>query len=208
MTRVGAFVAGAIAGGASVAVYVLWTRRRIKTSHSSFMKGEYGYGTHPTKGGGAISIRLARRADVGKVLRLIQGLALYENQPLSAVEVTESDLALHFSLYQCILAETSASEPVAFALFYPSYSTWQGPCIYLEDLFVQKEHRGRGLGALLLKTVAAEAYARGCKRLHWNALDWNTPALKFYEKIGAKQLSEWLTLRMGRPEIAKLLSLS
>lgn len=207
MTGIRAFVAGTLGGGASVAVYVLWRRRRLKTTHASFKKGEYGFGMHPAKGG-AISIRLARRADVAKILRLIQGLALYEKKPLSAVEVTESDLARHFSLYQCILAETEASEAVAFALFYPSYSTWQGPCIYLEDLFVQEEHRGHGLGGLLLKTVAAEAYARGCKRLHWNALDWNTPALKFYEKIGAKQLSEWLTLRMGRPEIAKLLNLS
>ncbi|KAJ8610826.1 hypothetical protein CTAYLR_006473 [Chrysophaeum taylorii] len=208
------FVAGAIAGGSSVAVYVLWMsrrRRRLLFLSAPYKCGEYGIGVHPVKDGD-VTIRLATPGDAHKMIALIQGLALYERKPISTVEVTEANLVADGfgpnPRFHCLLAEIDNGDAIGFAFVYPSYSTWQGLCHYLEDLFVDEKHRGRGLGALLLKSVAAIAYAQGCKRLHWNALDWNTPALKFYESVGAKRLDEWVTLRMGRPEIAALLGRS
>lgn len=205
------FVCGLFAGAASVTMYVAWRVRRRNKLDVPFKSGEFGLGEHSCKGGAVFTVRVATRRDTKMLLGLIQGLATFEKVPLSTVEVTESDLLDHGfgprPLFRALLAEGPGGDPAAVAIAYDSYSTWQGPCVYLEDLFVCEKYRGAGLGKIMLKTVAAMAYAKGCKRMHWNALDWNTPAIDFYEKIGAKVLKEWVTLRMYRPDIEKLLSL-
>jgi GNAT superfamily N-acetyltransferase len=86
--------------------------------------------------------------------------------------------------------------PAGFALYFPIYSTWQGPSLHLEDLFVLPEFRGRGIGKALLNHVAAAAVKRGCARLQWDVLDWNQPAIDFYRSIGATMLHEWRRMRV------------
>ena len=105
-----------------------------------------------------------------------------------------------------MLAEVE-SVAIGFALFFYNYSTWQGRCIYLEDLYVDESARGTGTGTLLLKTVAAIAHAEGCKRMSWQALDWNTPALDFYKALGANRLDSWVNLRLGPAELSQLLGI-
>ena len=101
------------------------------------------------------------------------------------------------------LAETAA-EPVGFALFFQSYSTFRTmPCLHLEDLFVLPEHRGRGIGLSLLRAVAAEAVGRGCPRLDWDVLDWNASAIGFYEKQGARLLNDWRICRLEGEALAR-----
>ena len=197
---------------------LVWSRRRRKKVRFGrervvvpFAQDLYGLGDHVTKRGTTIRIRLAKSSDAGTLLRLIQGLAQYENEPLSAIRNTEASLlkdgfGASPKFYALLALDNDVA--VGIALFYDSYSTWQGPCTYLEDLFVEESHRKHGLGSLLLKSVAAVAFARGHHRLHWNALDWNTPAIQFYtQKCGADLLSEWLTLRMPRASIATFLGI-
>ena len=144
-----------------------------------FKEQQYGLGTHTTKKGTSVTIRLATESDVGTIRKLIVGLALYEKEPAATVEVTEDELRRDGfgaqPVFRCLLAEVDGAA-IGFALFFYNYSTWQGRCIYLEDLYVEESARGTGTGTLLLKTVAAIANAEGCKRMSWQALDWNTPA--------------------------------
>ena len=176
-----------------------------------FKEQQYGLGTHQTKKGTSVTIRLATEADVGEIRRLIVGLALYEKEPASTVEVTEEELRRDGfgarPVFRCLLAEVDGVA-IGFALFFYNYSTWQGRCIYLEDLYVEESARGTGTGTLLLKTVAAIAHAEGCKRMSWQALDWNTPALDFYKALGANRLDSWVNLRLGEKELTQLLGIS
>ena len=158
-----------------------------------------------------MTIRLATEGDVGEIRRLIVGLALYEKEPAATVEVTEDELRRDGfgaqPVFRCLLAEVDGVA-IGFALFFYNYSTWQGRCIYLEDLYVEESARGTGTGTLLLKTVAAIAHAEGCKRMSWQALDWNTPALDFYKALGANRLDSWVNLRLGEKELTQLLGIS
>ena len=176
-----------------------------------FKEQQYGLGTHTTKKSTNVTIRLATEADVGTIRRLIVGLALYEKEPASTVEVTEDELRRDGfgaqPVFRCLLAEVDGAA-IGFALFFYNYSTWQGRCIYLEDLYVEESARGTGTGTLLLKTVAAIAHAEGCKRMSWQALDWNTPALDFYKALGANRLDSWVNLRLGEKELTQLLGIS
>ena len=176
-----------------------------------FKEQQYGLGTHTTKKGTSVTIRLATESDVGDIRRLIVGLALYEKEPEETVEVTEDELRRDGfgaqPVFRCLLAEVEGAA-VGFALFFYNYSTWQGRCIYLEDLYVEETGRGTGTGTLLLKTVAAIAHAEGCKRMSWQALDWNTPALDFYKALGANRLDSWVNLRLGEKELTQLLGIS
>ena len=126
-------------------------------------------------------------------------LAVYEREP-DAVAITEADLQRdgwgprpHFT---CLVAELDGAV-VGFALYHPIYSTWQGRSMYLEDLYVQPAHRGRGVGTALLARVAAEAEAAGCARLDWSVLTWNEPAIRVYERIGAVRMEEWRRMRLA-----------
>ena len=145
------------------------------------------------------TIRFPTVDDVPVILRFIQGLAEYEKLS-HEVQATES--GLRETLFgprpaaEVLLGEYKKT-PVGFALFFPNYSTFLGqPGIYLEDLFVVPEMRGRGFGRALLTALATLARARGCGRLEWAVLDWNTPAIQFYRSLGAVPKDEWTIFRL------------
>ena len=153
------------------------------------------------------AIRNAIETDVPEILSLIRALAAYERAP-DAVKATEADLREHGfgrnAYYQCLLAETDG-KLAGFAFYFFDYSTWMGrPGIYLEDLFVHPEFRGRGIGKALLRRVAAVAVEKGCARLKWEVLDWNTPAIEFYSTMGAELMTEWRTMRVTGENLARL----
>ena len=150
-------------------------------------------------GHGAVVVRPAGAEDAGHVARFIRDLARYEKLE-HQLDLDEARLREHLAGPQpacgALLAELDGV-PVGFALFFPTYSTFRTQsCLHLEDLFVQPEQRGHGIGLLLLRAVAAVAVARGCPRLDWNVLDWNTPAIGFYERQGAQLLSDWRVCRL------------
>jgi GNAT superfamily N-acetyltransferase len=157
--------------------------------------------------GAEFKIRTARLADVPTILQLIRDLATYERAP-DEVTATEEQLV------DVLFGEKPAAEvllafenetPVGFAVFFHNFSTWLGrPGLYLEDLFVKPEKRGKGYGHALLIDLAKIARDRGCGRMEWAVLDWNDPAIQFYHKLGAKPLNEWTVFRLTRDGIAKL----
>jgi len=145
-------------------------------------------------------IRPATPADVPLILDFIRELAEYEKAVEQAVATATN---LHEDLFgpkpacESLIGEIDGS-PLGFALFFHNYSTWIGrKGVYLEDLYVRPAARGKGLGELLLRSVAQIAIDRGCKRMEWNVLDWNTPALDFYQKLGAMSMSEWTIHRVS-----------
>lgn len=147
----------------------------------------------------SFSIRTANINDASTILFFIHQLADYE-QLRHEVIATEEDVrqSLFGSTPQAeALLAFEGDTPVGFALFFSNYSTFLGRAgIHLEDLFVLQDYRGRGYGKALLEEVQAIARDRGAGRLEWNVLDWNTPAIEFYESLGAKPLSGWTTYRM------------
>jgi GNAT superfamily N-acetyltransferase len=153
-----------------------------------------------------VKIRAAVAADVPTILKLVRGLAEYERAP-DEVTISEAELLRDGfgdqPVYECLIAELDA-EPVGMALFFPIYSTWKGPSIHLEDLFVLPEARGFGIGKALLIQVAALANQRGCARLQWDVLDWNQPAIDFYQSLGAKFMDEWRIMRVTGDALATL----
>ena len=139
------------------------------------------------------TIREATAKDMQYVLELIKELASFEKEA-NAVEVTADDL-VHDGfgaekLFHCFVAETN-SKIVGMALIYRRYSTWKGPIIHLEDLVVSETMRGSGLGTALLNEVVKYGAKQGVKRICWEVLDWNDPAIAFYEKKGARVLRDW-----------------
>jgi GNAT superfamily N-acetyltransferase len=153
------------------------------------------------------SIRPAVAADVPVILDLIRGLAEYERAPN---EVTCDEARLRESLFgekpdAEVLIASIDNHPAGFAVFFHNYSTWWGRRgIYLEDLFVKPEMRGRGIGKGLLRALARIARDRECARLEWAVLDWNQPAIDFYKSLGAVAKDEWTIFRLNRAEIEKL----
>ncbi len=152
-----------------------------------------------------ISIRNARPEDVTTILGFISALAEYEKAEPGAVSATEELLHQHLfgdglgrgPTAECVIGEIDGA-PQGFALWFMNFSTWRGkPGLYLEDLFVMPEARGKGLGRALLKHLARIAVGRGCERFEWIVLDWNEPALKVYRAIGAEPLSEWTVHRLA-----------
>ena len=147
----------------------------------------------------AITIRQATRADVPLILTFIRALAEYEKL-LELVSATEAKL--HATLFgERPAAETLLAylgdQPVGFALFFQNYSTFLAqPGIYLEDLYVNPDARGHGIGLALIRAIAKLAHDRGCARMDWAVLDWNTPAIEFYRRIGAQPQTEWTTQRL------------
>ena len=155
----------------------------------------------------ATTIRTATEADVPQILAFIRALASYERAP-DAVTATEQGLLRDGfgpnPIYFCLIAEHD-SRPAGFALYFFNYSTWLGrPGIYLEDLFVEPEFRGLGIGKALLKQVAAIAMEKNCPRLQWEVLDWNTPAIEFYRAMGAEFLDEWRNVRVSGMALVRL----
>ncbi|HEX7265734.1 MAG TPA: GNAT family N-acetyltransferase [Candidatus Dormibacteraeota bacterium] len=147
-----------------------------------------------------VQIRPATRDDVSAIAELIRGLARYEKLENDVV-MTEAllDKALFGDRqYAEVLLAEEDSRPVGFALFFHNFSTFLGrPGIYLEDLFVLPDQRGRGVGKTLLTRLAQIAVERDCGRLEWSVLDWNRDAIGFYERIGARPNSEWTVYRLA-----------
>jgi GNAT superfamily N-acetyltransferase len=152
-------------------------------------------------------IRAAQADDSRSIVELIRALADYERLA-HLVVVEEARLREHLfgrrPFAEVLLAE-DAGEIVGFALFFPNYSTFLGlPGIYLEDIFVRPEYRGRGHGKALLAAVARRAVERGCGRLEWSVLDWNEPSIGFYRALGAVSLDEWTTFRLTGDALSTL----
>lgn len=161
----------------------------------------------PYNGSMAPTIRPATKADVPQILAFIRALAVYEREP-DAVTATEADLLRDGfgpnPFYFCLIAESNGA-PAGFALCFFSYSTWLGrPGLYLEDLFVHPEFRGLGIGKALLQRVAAIAVEKGCPRLQWEVLDWNTPAIDFYRAMGADFMDTWRNVRVTGDALLRL----
>jgi GNAT superfamily N-acetyltransferase len=151
-----------------------------------------------------LSIREASPEDASLIVQFIRDLADYEREPQAAI-VTEADLLRDgFSgadrKFWVLIAEWNA-EPVGFAFYFFNYSTWLGrPGLYLEDLFVRPAARGKGIGKALLAKLAQIAIDKNCYGMRWQVLDWNQPAIDFYNSLGGQILKEWLTVRlMGEP---------
>jgi len=152
-------------------------------------------------------IRPATPADVPLILRFIRGLATYEKL-LPEVEATEAKLTATLfgsrPAAECVLAFTEGNTPAGFAIFFTNYSTFLAkPGLYLEDLFVEPALRGQGIGKALLLHLARLANERGCGRMEWSVLDWNQPAIDFYESIGAVRQTEWTTCRLTGAALAR-----
>lgn len=155
-------------------------------------------------------IRKATKKDMQSVLELIQELAIFEKEP-DAVIVTVDDLVRDgFSenpLFQCFVAEEE-NNIIGMALFYYRYSTWKGKTIHLEDLIVKESKRGTGAGFALYKEIIKQGKAENVRRIEWNVLDWNTAAIDFYEKSGAKILKDWRVVHMDETGIINFLNLT
>jgi GNAT superfamily N-acetyltransferase len=152
-------------------------------------------------------LRPAVPADVPVILRFIRELAEYEKL---THQVVADEAALTATLFgdrpyaEVVLAELSG-EPVGFALFFHNYSTFLGlPGLYLEDVYVPPDFRGRGVGGSLLTCLARIAVERGCGRMEWSVLDWNQPAIDFYRSLGAAPMDEWTVYRLTGDALAKL----
>lgn len=143
-------------------------------------------------------IRNAKQEDMSSVLKLIQELADFEKAS-NEVNITEDELLEDFkrNLFQCLVAEIEG-KIVGIALFYNRYSTWKGKTIHLEDLIVSKKHRGTGIGKALLDAIVAIAKTENLRRVEWNVLDWNTPAIEFYKNVGANVLNDWLVVQLDK----------
>ncbi len=154
------------------------------------------------------NIRKGEKSDMPSVLKLIKELAHFENEP-DAVIVTVEDLEKdgfgETPLFKTFVAEQD-NEIVGMALFYPRYSTWKGATIHLEDLIVTKSKRGLNIGSALYTKVIEYGYNKGVKRIEWVVLDWNTPAIKFYESTGASVLRDWDTAQIHWDEMKKYLN--
>jgi GNAT superfamily N-acetyltransferase len=152
-------------------------------------------------------IRPARVQDVPIILDLIRDLATYERAPdeVTATEEQLVDVLFGERPAAEVLLAFERESPVGFAVYFYNFSTWLGrPGLYLEDLFVKPEKRGKGYGRALLVELAKIARDRGCGRMEWAVLNWNEPAIKFYQTLGAKPMNEWTVFRLTRDEIAKL----
>jgi GNAT superfamily N-acetyltransferase len=154
-----------------------------------------------------IVIRAAAPDDVPLILSLIAELADYERAPESAVGSEELLARALFGTpphAEAVIASIDSSI-AGFALFFGTFSTWLClPGIWLEDLFVRPEYRGAGVGRALLEHVAAIAVARGCQRLEWTVLKWNSPAIAFYRRLGAVAMDEWETMRLSGEALARV----
>ena len=159
-------------------------------------------------------IREATVDDAADILRLVRELAIYEREPdavTNTQELVERWLFGDDAVASALVAELDPStgsgtrRVVGVAVWYRSYSTWTGvPGVYLEDLFVEPEHRGHGFGKAFLVALARIALDRGYQRFEWVVLDWNTPAIEFYDALGGRPMKEWTTYRVEGERLAAL----
>jgi len=164
-------------------------------------------GSRKRRAGRALHISRGSARDVPVILSLIRGLAEYERL-LDQVEATERQVRRHGfgrRRYFETLICRRGGRPVGFALYFFTYSTFLGrPSLYLEDLFVLPAERGNGAGRALLRELARIAVRHGCGRMEWAVLDWNRPAIRFYERLGAKLRKEWILTRLSGAPLERL----
>jgi GNAT superfamily N-acetyltransferase len=155
-----------------------------------------------------MQVRQGTKADMKAVLSLIQELAIFEKEP-DAVVITEADLIRdgfgENPLFHTFVAEENG-EIIGMALYYYRYSTWKGKTIHLEDLVVRENKRGTGAGFALYSAIIEQGKKDNVRRIEWNVLDWNTNAINFYEKSGAKVLPDWRVVHMDENGIEIFLS--
>lgn len=152
------------------------------------------------------SFRSVERQDVPLILRYIRELARYEKleEEVVATEEILEEWLFDKEKAEVIFAVVEGKE-VGFALFFRNFSTFLGRAgIYLEDLYVEPAHRGQGIGTALLRELARIAVARGCGRLEWWCLDWNTPSIEFYRSLGAEAMDDWTVYRISGETLSKL----
>jgi GNAT superfamily N-acetyltransferase len=154
-----------------------------------------------------IEIRKATIEDSSLILKFVTELALYE-KAVHEVKATQSDIEGSLfgpdSKTKAVICNID-NKPVGFAVYFFNYSTWLGKHgLYLEDLYVAAEHRGSGAGKALLKYLAKVAVSNGCGRFEWRVLDWNEPAIEFYQSIGAKPQNEWVGYRLSGTSLEEL----
>lgn len=147
-----------------------------------------------------LEIREANSSDSALILRFVKELARYEkaeHEVTASVEDIKKSIFSENSTVEAVICERDGT-PIGFAVYFYNYSTWQGKKgLYLEDLYVTPESRGSGAGKLLLRYLAKKAVTEGCGRFEWSVLDWNQPAIDFYESIGAKPKSEWVGYQLS-----------
>ena len=149
-----------------------------------------------------VSLRWAENSDFPQVLGLIQELAEFERAPQEVTVTVDQLIADHAAgHFVCILAEHSSMGILGMALCHKRYSTWKGLTAHLEDLIVKEAYRGQGLGRQLLEASMQWALSIQAKRLHWEVLDWNQPAIDFYEGVGAQVLRDWYPCRMTAQDL-------
>ncbi len=154
-----------------------------------------------------VTIRKAGPSDATQIFEFISALADYEKEP-DAVVATPDGLRAQLEEpnppFECYFGDLDGSA-AGFALFFSNYSTWRGrPGLYLEDLFVLPRFRKQGVGIALLRHLGKLAVERGCGRMEWSCLDWNTPAIDFYVKLGAVPMDGWTTFRLTGDALARL----
>ena len=150
------------------------------------------------------NIRHAKREDCSAMLELIRELAVYEKAPdevtVDPLHFEESGFGLN-PVWWAFVVENQEKKVVAFALYYIRYSTWKGQVMYLEDILVTEALRGKGIGKMLIERLIQEAKEKGFKRMTWQVLDWNEPAINFYKKFSAKFDPEWVNVTIEIPQI-------
>ncbi|EGD82004.1 N-acetyltransferase [Salpingoeca rosetta] len=160
-------------------------------------------------------VRAAEAKDAGAIVDLIRLLAVYEKEEAQMKMTEEQFRKDGFEeprRFHCFVAENDQGQVVGYALYFFIYSTWEGVSMYLEDLFVRKEERGKGYGMALVQAVVGEAQRNSCARLQWQVIDWNAPALEFYKnRMFARERMEtgdakWINMIMGREEMAKFMA--
>ena len=148
-------------------------------------------------------IRKAQKSDAASILFLIQELAIFEKEPQAVIvnqaQIEKDGFGDH-PLFECFIAEVT-NQVVGMALYYPRYSTWKGPTFHLEDLIVTEPMKGKGIGTQLYNAFLEHAYNTGVKRVEWAVLDWNLPAIKFYQKSGATISDDWRSVQMDKKSI-------
>lgn len=153
-------------------------------------------------------IRKAKPSDAATILSLITELAIYEkaeHEVLATEETIKSSLFADDSTAQALVCENEQGKIIAYAIYFYNYSTWLAKKgLYLEDLYVAESERGKGVGKQLLLHLAKVAVEQGCGRFEWSVLDWNTPAIEFYESLGAKPQDEWTVYRLTESALKNL----
>ncbi|MDD5570396.1 MAG: GNAT family N-acetyltransferase [Bacteroidales bacterium] len=150
-----------------------------------------------------ISIRKGTKQDLPKILELIKELAEYEKAPLEVtvkLEELERDGFGNNPIFETFVAIMN-NEMVGMAFYFYSYSTWKGKCVYLEDIIVKQKYRGSGIGAKLFEEVIRKSKEAGAKRMQWQVLNWNTPALNFYKKYNANLDETWVNGKLTEQQV-------